>query len=70
MQEEGNTYDNVTSLLAALGSDFVSSLTTESKTGFKEHGVPQIVVDEIVMATLRANYGQNLKVHKMVGKSQ
>lgn len=57
----------MTSLLSALDPDFAESLTSDTRKKFLQEGIPELVIDEIIMATIRVNYGQNLKAHKMVG---
>jgi hypothetical protein len=48
---------------------FVDDMHVSTKDGFRENGFSERIVDELVLATLRANYGQSATVHKFVGKS-
>ena len=68
MQSLGKTYENVGSLMSAMHDDFKKFLQLSTQNGFKSAGISDIVIDEIIMATIRVNYGQNLKIHKMVGE--
>jgi hypothetical protein len=46
----------------------VDDMHVPTKDGFRENGFSERIVDELVLATLRANYGQSTTVHKFVGK--
>jgi hypothetical protein len=48
---------------------FVDDMHVSAKDGFRENGFSERIVDELVLATLTANYGQSTTVHKFVGKS-
>lgn len=56
-------------LLKAMSPQFVDDMHVSTKDGFRENGFSERIVDELVLATLRANYGQSATVHKFVGKS-
>lgn len=57
-------------LLSAMDPSFVDYLNISVKDGFmKNEGFPEALVAEIVQASLRVNYGQNINVHEFVGKN-
>ncbi|KAL0278843.1 UNVERIFIED_CONTAM: hypothetical protein PYX00_000533 [Menopon gallinae] len=66
-QDKGVTFQNVSTLLSAMDPTFAESLHITSEAGFEKEGLSKVVIDELVMATLRTNYGQDLKAHKFVG---
>lgn len=67
-QDNGMTFQDVNTLLSAMNPSFVDYLHTTSEKGFEMEGFSKIIINELVMATLRTNYGQDLKAHKFVGK--
>lgn len=56
-------------LLKAMSPQFVDDMHVSTKDGFREDGFSERIIDELVLATLTANYGQSTTVHKFVGKS-
>lgn len=53
-----------------MDSSFVSYLNISVRDGYlKNQDIPECIVDELVQASLRVNYGQNTNVHEFVGKN-
>lgn len=49
---------------------FVHYLNISVKDAFlKNENLPEILIKDIVQASLRVNYGQNTDVHEFVGKN-
>jgi hypothetical protein len=40
-----------------------------TKDGLRDKGFPEKIIDELVTATLTANYGQSASVHEFVGET-
>lgn len=57
----------MTSLLSAMDENFPADLLVSTLEGFKREGFSDEIIQEMIAATLRVNYGQHLKVHKFVG---
>lgn len=55
-------------LLNAMSPRFVDDMHVSTKDGFKQSGFSENIIDELVTATLTANYGQSTSVHEFVGK--
>ena len=68
LQDTGKTFMTVSDLLNAMNPDFVELLQVTAKQGFTEDGFSLRLIDELVAATLTANYGQSVQVHGFVGK--
>ncbi|XP_066996508.2 prenylcysteine oxidase 1 [Anabrus simplex] len=67
LQDDGKHYSTVTELLNDMSPDFVEGLQETAGSGFKRSGFGDLLVDELILATLAVNYGQTLDVHKFVG---
>lgn len=67
LQDQLQGFENVTSLLSAMNTEFPADMLVSSQEGFKREGFSSPVIQELVAATLRVNYGQHLKSHKFVG---
>jgi len=52
----------------AMSPQFEGDMHISTRDGFKEHGLSEKIIDELVSATLTVNYGQSTSVHKFVGK--
>jgi len=61
-------FENVSSLLSAISPKFAREININAREGFTKDGIPASVIEEVVSATLRVNYGQYLDVHKFVGR--
>jgi len=59
----------VVDLLNAMSPQFVDDMHISTYDGFRENGFSERIIDELVTATLTANYGQSTSVHLFVGKS-
>lgn len=57
-------------LLKAMNPQFEDDRKIKTGLGFNKLGFSDLLVDEIVAATIRVNYGQDLMVHKFVGKKK
>lgn len=67
LQENGQAFDNVHDLLAAMDPTFVDYLNVSVKDAYvKDEGLSESIVDELVQASLRCNYGQTTNVHEFV----
>ncbi len=53
-----------------MNPQFEGDLRIKTGSGFKKLGFSDLLIDEIVAATIRVNYGQDLMVQKFVGMSQ
>lgn len=60
-------FENVTSLLAAMNSEFPDYLIESIKNNLLNKGISEKLIDELVQATLVVNYGQETNVHSFVG---
>lgn len=69
LQSSGKSFDTMQDLLSAMDPSFVDYLNISVKDGFMKNGFPEALVAEIVQASLRVNYGQNINVHEFVGKN-
>ncbi|KAJ9598876.1 hypothetical protein L9F63_026586, partial [Diploptera punctata] len=67
LQDNGKTFLSVTDLLNAMSPDFVQELHVTAKDGFIGNGFSERIIDELITATLTANYGQSTIVHEFVG---
>ncbi|KAJ9581485.1 hypothetical protein L9F63_023332, partial [Diploptera punctata] len=59
LQDNGKTFLSVTDLLNAMSPDFVQELHVTAKDGFIGNGFSERIIDELITATLTANYGQS-----------
>ncbi|XP_017882595.1 prenylcysteine oxidase-like [Ceratina calcarata] len=67
LQDTGNAYTNISSLLSAMNIKFPQLLETSIKTELLNLGYSEKVIDEIVKTSLVVNYGQDTNVHSFVG---
>lgn len=67
LQNKGDAFWTVSELLKAMNPEFDSDRRIKTGMGFKKLGFSDQMVDELVAATIRVNYGQDLMVHKFVG---
>lgn len=47
---------------------FVKYLNISVRDGYLKEGFSESLINELVQASLRVNYGQNINVHEFVGK--
>ncbi|KAG4080356.1 hypothetical protein HA402_010848 [Bradysia odoriphaga] len=68
LQKEGHTFENVHDLLAAMDPTFPNYLNVTVHDAFvNDEGLSESIVNELVQASLRCNYGQTINVHEFVG---
>uniref|UniRef100_A0A2S2QCA5 Prenylcysteine oxidase n=1 Tax=Sipha flava TaxID=143950 RepID=A0A2S2QCA5_9HEMI len=68
LQSNGKSFDTVNDLLSAMDPSFVHYLNVSVKEAFlKTESLPETLIQDIVQASLRVNYGQNTGVHEFVG---
>lgn len=68
LQKNGHTFENVHNLLAAMDPNFVNYLNVSVHDAFvNDEGFSEKIVNELVQASLRCNYGQTVNVHEFVG---
>lgn len=67
LQENRQCYKTLKELLQAMSPVLDEGMTETTHAGFTKSGFSEILVDELVAATLSANYGQNTSVHEFVG---
>lgn len=68
LQANHKSFATVLELLTAMNPQFVNAMNTSAYSGFQEKGFSQRIIDELITATLTANYGQSTTVHEFVGK--
>ncbi|XP_062582100.1 prenylcysteine oxidase 1-like [Saccostrea cucullata] len=67
IQRAGHAYTTVPDLIGAMDQAFVSYMKKSIKFVMKTAGFGDAFIDEMVMAALRTNYGQNTEVPGFVG---
>ncbi|PSN33871.1 Prenylcysteine oxidase, partial [Blattella germanica] len=67
LQDKGVTFTSVRDMLDAMNPNFIEDMVSTTKEGFLEEGFSEKLIDELISATLTANYGQSTNVHKFVG---
>ncbi|XP_021925663.1 prenylcysteine oxidase-like isoform X2 [Zootermopsis nevadensis] len=67
LQANGKSFSSVLDLLNAMSPQFVDYMHVSTKDGLKQNGFSEKIIDELVTATLTANYGQSTSVHEFVG---
>ena len=66
-QSQGMAFTAVEDLLRAMDEQFVNYTRISARTMFKDAGLSDIFIDELVMGALRDNCGQTPDVHGFVG---
>lgn len=70
LQTNGVSFDSTYDLLTAMDPSFVNYLNISVRDAYlKEEHFSELLITELVQASLRVNYGQNTNVHKFVGKN-
>lgn len=70
MQSDGHSFDTTHDLLMAMDPSFVNYLNVSVRDAFLNHEqMSESLITELVQASLRVNYGQNINVHEFVGKT-
>lgn len=67
MQNNGESFKTVEQLLNAMSPSFVDALTNTTYKVLKDQHFSDRMINEIVRAALRVNYGQDIDVHFFVG---
>lgn len=67
LQSRGQCYASVRELVNAMGPNIAAGLERNAKLGFAQRGFSNLIVDELVSATLATNYGQDTNVTELVG---
>lgn len=66
-QSQGMAFTTVEDLLRAMDEQFVNYTRISARTMFKDAGLSDLFIDELVTGALRDNYGQTPDVHGFVG---
>lgn len=66
-QEMSKAFADMKSMIAAMSPTFIDYLNKTTKQGFMEQGLNERFVNEIVRASTKCNYGQNINIHQFVG---
>lgn len=61
-------FENMKSMISEMNPKFLSYLNKTTKKGFMEQGLSEKFIDEIVLASIKCNYGQTTDIHQFVGK--
>lgn len=70
MQSDNQSFDSTHDLLTAMDPSFVNYLNISIKDAYLNHEeFSECLINELVQASLRVNYGQNINVHEFVGKN-
>lgn len=70
LQSNGQSFNSTYDLLAAMDPSFVNYLNISVKDAYlKNEDFSESIINELVQASLRVNYGQNINVHQFVGKN-
>lgn len=70
LQSHDLSFDSTYDLLTAMDPSFPSYLNISVKDSYlKNEDFSESLVNELVQASLRVNYGQNTSVHTFVGKT-
>lgn len=69
LQTNGKSFDSTYDLLTAMDPSFVNYLNISVRDAYLNEHFSEAVITELVQASLRVNYGQNINVHEFVGKN-
>lgn len=67
LQQEGQAFKDVASLLAALSKEILRMTKMSTTDWLTEQGLSPLIIDELVMSVVQCNYGQTPAVHALVG---
>ncbi|KAB7494584.1 Prenylcysteine oxidase [Armadillidium nasatum] len=67
LQKQGTSFKNVQDLLGALDPNFVPLLNKTTRSYLKELNFGDLIIDELVTACTRTNYGQSPDINAFVG---
>ena len=69
LQEQGEMFETVPDMLRSMGGEQFYNLTQISTRKYlKEEGLSQQLIDELVTAVMRINYGQSTELNAFTGK--
>ncbi|BES90704.1 Prenylcysteine lyase [Nesidiocoris tenuis] len=66
-QEKRKCFSNLDDLMYHIHPSFLEHMRVSTKAGFERAGFSDKIIDELIEATLRCNYGQTTSVHQFVG---
>nr|XP_027209039.1 prenylcysteine oxidase 1-like [Penaeus vannamei] len=67
LQGQGQAFSNVSALLKAVDQDLLDMTHLSVRDWFKKNGYKDNIIDELVTAVTKCNYGQNADIHALVG---
>ncbi|KAF6207369.1 hypothetical protein GE061_018610 [Apolygus lucorum] len=67
IQNQNKSYECLDDLMSAIDPNFLQYMDVSTLDGFKEDGFSSEIIDELIQATLKVNYGQTTSVHRFVG---
>ena len=69
LQKEGQTFDTVPQMLRAMGNEEMYGYTQETlRQALEKLGVKPLLIDELVTAVMRINYGQDVTLNAFAGE--
>ena len=70
LQENGKVYESVQKLLQAMsaGDEFYRLTQISAREYLLEQGLSELLIDELVTAITRINYGQSTEVNAFTGR--
>lgn len=67
LQDAGQSFANVTTLLSAMNKDFPKLLQISTKKYLLHMGFSEKLINELVQAAIVVNYGQEVDIQSFVG---
>lgn len=68
LQQEGQAFKDVASLLSALSKDMLRMTQVSTTDWLMEKGLSPQTINELVMSVVQCNYGQTPAMHALVGE--
>lgn len=65
--DTGETFDTVENLVRAMDTSFIKLISVQLRQYLKVNGMGDLIIDELVAAATRVNYGQSTNIHALVG---
>lgn len=69
LQANGQSFDTTYDLIKSMDPSFLNYLNISVKDAYLKNDYSESLITELVQASLRINYGQNINVHQFVGKN-
>lgn len=69
LQANSQSFDTTYDLLTSMDPSFINYLNISVKDAYLKYDFSESLITELVQASLRVNYGQNIDVHQFVGKN-